>query len=430
MATRRFIGNAAPVADVWTATIGGTLEVGDVFQVTINNKTWSYSAMSTVIADVRTAMITAFNAIDQTIYPEFKEVVASASLIAGAILFTGSQLPGRPTTMSFATTEAGGGAADGQTFTGSNTTPATGPEWWSNALNWAEGSVPVSGDDVIIEDSRVNIRYGLNQSAVTLATLKIGSNYSGEIGLPKVNPKGYAEYREQYLRIGVTSCDVGYGNSGSGPAMFKLDTGSVQTSVTIRTTGGSGGTFTGGSTSTPAFLFKGTHADNAITLNGGTSGICYYTGEVATVKTLRVDQSESGQTSLIIGSGGTLNGTGATFVQSGGNVYSQSSFRDVVREDGNLWLQGAAGAVTLQNRGGTLNYESTGTIGLLDNVARVVRQDTLATGTITNANFYNGCSFDDRNATIVFTNPWQAVQAKITSMRLDFGSNRKYQVTT
>ena len=60
--------------------------------------------------------------------------------------------------------------------------------------------IPGSGDDVFLEDSDVSVLYGLDQSSVSLASLNIAANYTGELGLPRVNAEGsteYVEYRDQ-----------------------------------------------------------------------------------------------------------------------------------------------------------------------------------------------------------------------------------------
>ena len=47
---------------------------------------------------------------------------------------------------------------------------------------------------------------------------------------------GYAEYREQYLKISATTVNIGSGQGG-GSSLIKLDVGSVQTTVVVSGTG-------------------------------------------------------------------------------------------------------------------------------------------------------------------------------------------------
>jgi len=56
------------------------------------------------------------------------------------------------------------------------------PYDWSVAGNWAENSVPVSTDEVVIPAGSQKITAGLNQSAVTLAGLTVERGYDQDIG--------------------------------------------------------------------------------------------------------------------------------------------------------------------------------------------------------------------------------------------------------
>jgi hypothetical protein len=53
---------------------------------------------------------------------------------------------------------------------------------WNNTANWSLAAVPVNGDDVIISSGSQDIDTNLDQSAVTLNSLRIGPSFSGKIG--------------------------------------------------------------------------------------------------------------------------------------------------------------------------------------------------------------------------------------------------------
>lgn len=53
---------------------------------------------------------------------------------------------------------------------------------WGVAANWTPATVPVNGDDVFFSSGSVNVDAGLAQGAVTLGSLRIGSQYTGNIG--------------------------------------------------------------------------------------------------------------------------------------------------------------------------------------------------------------------------------------------------------
>lgn len=109
------LGSAAGTAQVSTLTVGGTIEIGDIFTATVNGATYSFTATAATLANVsaglRAAVLTG----------------APAGITVGADGGTGFTLtaaaPGVPFTATVATTEAGGGAADAQTLVIAPTTP-------------------------------------------------------------------------------------------------------------------------------------------------------------------------------------------------------------------------------------------------------------------------------------------------------------------
>lgn len=424
MATPVWIGAAIPVADVWTATIANTLEVGDLFTFTIGNKTWTYTAASTVIATETAAIATAWNALSSTYYPEFAEYTASST--STTVILT-ADTRGVPGTISVATTETDGSPSDSQTISITNTTPATGPNFWDNAANWSTGSLPADGDTVSIENSSVSILYGLAQSAIEPAALNIYSTFTGTIGLPKTNATGrYPEYRDQYLVIGPAACTIGLG-SGAGSGRLKIDFGSDQVALTVSNTGQPA------ESGIEAVLVKGTHADNALTVTKGSVGVAVLANETATFKTNVVGYQTSPTTDAKVrfGSGCTLNGSGATFVKTGGEVDTSSSLLNVTQTAGTLTLRGTAAVTgTLTNRGGaTVNDYSTGTLTAVDNAGTYEHKLPVAK-TITDFTCRKGYRVFDRSGTITWTNPIQFVGCTLSKEdgEIDLGFNRKLTV--
>ena len=82
MATCEWVGNALAVAQVHTWTFAGTWEATDVINVTINGKTISVVAGSTVAATVAT---TVYTEIAASTIPEFREITWTddAAVITG-----------------------------------------------------------------------------------------------------------------------------------------------------------------------------------------------------------------------------------------------------------------------------------------------------------------------------------------------------------
>jgi trimeric autotransporter adhesin len=354
MATPRWKGKALPVAQVNTITVANTWAAADTVTLTMNGKAIVITIGATVTtAAVATAIKEAING--DTItgnatrsesganIPEFAEV--AATVLNSVVTVTGNT-KGKPFTLTVTESTAGSGTA-----TGAVATAASGPNHWNEAKNWDTGSVPVDGDTPYIDNSNVSILYGLDQSAVTLAALYVGQSFTGTIGLPEVNSDGtqYLEYRDQYLAVGATILQIGLG-VGEGSGRIKINTGSVQTALSV---------WNGGQsldTTLPAILWKGTHASNALVMRGGDVGIAVYGAEVATLATWSV---ESGR--LVLGAGVTLSGA---LQQNGGDVLVNSLIDGSLTVlDGNTVIDGTGAVDQLTIRGGNVIYNTSGTLG-------------------------------------------------------------------
>lgn len=419
MATCVWLGSARDVAQVDTATIGGTLEVGDLFTITIGQKTFTYTAATTTVATEAAAMVTAFNALSATLYPEFSRITA-AYTSGGSFTLTADDA-GVPFTATYATTEAGGGAADAQTFSGSTTTTCTGKNYWDNVSNWSGGAVPVNSDDVYIEDSSVDILYGLAQSAVTLTSLNIAQSFTGSIGNPRTNTLGYYEYRATYLAIGATTINIGRG-VGSGSGRLKINTGTAQTTVNVTNSG------TPTDQNVKSIVWKGTHASNVVNITKGSFAAAQFAGETATIATLRVGYSSNraGDSDVWCGTGVTL----TTVNISGGTVTLASNSTTLTITDGTLTI--LAGTVTTLNvDGGKVYQMGTGTITTANigdggelNFSRDMRGRT-----VTNCTLNSGGSLQDPFATGTFTNGVILSRTALADVKLDVGTNKTLTVS-
>lgn len=204
MTTKLFRGDAPVLRQVTTLTPGGTIEIGDKFLVTINGKALSYPATGTTVASVTAGLAADLAA---STIPEFAEIDWAD---AGTAVTATGPSDGTPFTLTATTTESNGAAADAQTFTATTTVAAQSGEHWNVAANWSPSGVPQTGDDVYLDNFAGDIKYGLDQSAVTLASLRATASFTGEIGLAKVNETGgsgadsYFEYRRLHVRVGLS----------------------------------------------------------------------------------------------------------------------------------------------------------------------------------------------------------------------------------
>jgi hypothetical protein len=113
----------------------------------------------------------------------------------------------------------------------------------------------------------------------------------------------------------------------------------------------------------PAVTWKGTHASNAVSITRGSLGIAVIHDEAATVGTLNIGYVDSQDTDaqVIIGKGTTLgtvtkNGGVLTIMEAAAAITSFTQYA------GTTHLDGTYGVTALVVRGGTLYYNTTGTL--------------------------------------------------------------------
>lgn len=413
MADRIWLGTATPVAKVQTWAFGGTWLVGETITVTVGYRAWTYTLASATIATFLAAMKAAYNALEPDDYPEMAEMTADSD---GTDWLLAADTPGLPFAATLSTNSADGTIDSGASSTGTETVASAGPNHWDTAANWTGGAVPVDSDNVYFENSSVSVLYGLEQSDIQPTLTHFRRSYTGAVGLPRWNETGgYPEYRTGYLQIESVTLIV---EADSG--RIKIDATDGQTAVQVLNTGSPA------EEGVPAFLFKGTHADNTLEINKGSVGVAVFAGETATLATLRVNYTESvsSDVSLIAGVGLTL----ATLHQSGGKVDLSKSPTTVTQIAGSLVVRGTTTATTLTIDGGETWWLSSGTITTLnvgnEGVADFSRDTTPRT--VTNCNVYHGGTILDPSGSVTFTNGVQLQRTTLDRVNLDLGFHRKY----
>lgn len=420
MADRNWIGAAPRIAQVRDFAFGGTWEATDLIRATFpNGKTYDFVAGSTVTATVVSNLADAWTALASADFPEFAELTPSA---ATATFTLTAATAGRPFEVTLTPLETGGGAADAQTIDGAGTasggtdsTANSSPEQWDIAANWREGAVPVTGDDVTIAGGP-SVRYGLDQSAVTLASLTIAREWqaTNEIGLPEntnmtTPASGYPEYRDRRLKIGATVVDV---ETGSG--RVRLDLTPASATVTVRDTGRPADgelvavDLAAAATATVSVL-KG---DVGVNLLPGDSGT------VADLNAAYVDNVD-GDARVYLGPDAVL----TNLDQSGGYVRVLNGVTTVTKTGGTLDHRGAT--TTLRNRGGRLNLIGTGTIGLLETGGPTYRRG-LAAMTVTTLRLFSGAEGGFGEAPVTVTNPMELYECRFAEGPDDRGDDVVY----
>jgi hypothetical protein len=329
-----WLGRAKAVAQVTTHTVGGTPAAAQVYSLVTNGKTISYTAgVSDTNTTIATALAVLLNA---STIPEFSAVTWTDA--TGVITGT-HDTAGTPRTFTSSATGTG-------TFVTATSTAATGPNHWDNTANWSGGAVPISTDDVVI-GVPVDILYGLDQNAVTLTSLTILASFTAKIGLPRVNALGYTEDLDTYLKISATTVKIGVGD-GNGSGRIKINFGSNATTVEVRKTG------TALETGVPSVVLLGTHANNAIDCQSGSTSTSIFALDASTWLTARVATNAT----FVFGEGVTL-GT----LTGEGTVRGSSAVTTMTQNGGSWTLSGASAVTTLtQREGATLYYNSSGTI--------------------------------------------------------------------
>lgn len=381
---KEWLGNAAAVTDLWTISAPSGTIVSQVYSITINSKSVTYTAGGADTATIILAGLLA--ALTSTTSPtpqEFQELTWAALPVGGPYTsLTGTQkTSGRPSTISTSTSGAAGG------FASTNTTVATGPNFFDNGQNWSGGIAPTNSDTLTFDVGNVGCWYNIN-TALTGIVININEGYTGSIGLPAVNVIGqniYAEYRTQYLTLaggtalinssGITRCKLAF---GSNLATVRVLNNAQRPDPNV-----------------PVVLITGGNGSSTLDISKGDAGVAFYDSTTATFLTINSSYltQPQGDVNLICGKGATL----TTINKNGGT----------------LTLRASATTVSQQSAGGTLNITDAAAITTLNAFGGIVNFET--SGTVATINLYGqtkfDCSGDTRAHTI--TNPINVFDARV-----------------
>lgn len=343
MAKNIWLGTAPAVAQVDTFTPGGTIESDDIFILTISGfdgstEIVSAAAGGTTPTDVVTALSAAWataKAVSGSLASGMDESGTTTFILTSVT--AGVEFKVAPTT-----TEANGDPADAQTFVRAATTANAGPNAWDSAANWSEGTIPgaVASEETIVENSSVDILYGLDQSgaAQTLTSLTIKQTYTGKVGWNEASGEV-----GDYLQVKVTDLYIGqnFDNANaSGSGRIKIDLGTVQCSVIVYDTGNSS------DTNKPTFRMICNNASTIIReIRKGSVGLAFLSGETSTIGSVLLSfaSSRSNDASISIGEGTTL----TTYDQIGGQGTVKCALTTCTADAGTLLLTN--GAITTLN---------------------------------------------------------------------------------
>jgi len=406
MATRSFRGDAAAIAEVDSFT-PANVGIADTFTLTLNGKAVNFVATTEVVADVTAGLTAAWLASTE---PEHLTLTPSDQT---TYMDLTAKTAGRPHEVT--PTETDGDASDDQTLTKAEVTANQSPYDWNCIYNWTDDDTPDAADDVVLENSTSHVYYGLDQSAITVATLTVKQSHTGHVGLPEWNDTyDFTEFLATYLAIGATVCTIGEGD-GTGSGRIKLDFGAVQTAVTVHNSGSRA------DSELPAIMLKGTHAANTLTVHRGDVGVAVLAGETAVIATLTMDYVTNleSDAKVVCGSGATL----TTIVKSGGILAIESNVVTVTNSGGTATIKGTATVTTLNVEGGTVYCNSNGTITNLYVLGHVDFSRDMRALTVTNCYLYKGGKISDPHKRVTWTNGIDLVKCRIKDVELDLGSH-------
>jgi len=406
MATKYWVGRAARVAQV-SKIVFSSVTVSATYTITINGKSVSVVAATTVLADLVALFAGAWSSSAE---PEHQEVT-----LAGRFdpTLSGVQLTCNTTGVDFTVSAS----ATSGSATVTTPTAASGPNFWNVAGNWSGSTLPSAADDLVLSNSDVSILYGLTDTT-SYASLTIDASYTGTIGLPSKNERGYPEYRTQHLTLGSGSAiTVTIGNGiGSFSPMIKLDFGA--SNVTYTQVGSSSSAF---GTSSSAIELRTSSSASTYRVYGGSLSVV--SGSTATITTLDVIRRDQSNIPNVVTSN-AITITTATVI--GGNVKISGPCTTLVARDGSevTTAQASAAATVRVGSRARIGWESSGGIttklfveafGIID-FGRVATSKTIAACDL----YASGAILDPLNIA-TFTNGIVLQACRLADVTLDVG---------
>lgn len=371
MAKKHFIGKATAVKQQATGSIDSH-DAATTYKVTIGGVVVSVPGDT----DVNTTAANLVTALQASTHPYFQAVAwtnpgAPSNDIQGL-----ATTAGVPFEVSLTVTGGTGTVTD---F--ADDVAATGPNFFDAADNYAGGVAPVSGDEIILENSAVSLLWNIDVTSGNY-TLTARKSYTGKIGLRAdaftTSANGETvdtsadEYRETYLKADFRDVRIGeyFGpGSATGSPRIKVNTTSTTagTTVVVYDTAASAS-----ESGKAAVRLKAASANVDVFVRKAPGGVGLGTdapGETGEVGTLRVlDVTTAAK--VHVGEGITV----GTFTQSGGTnvVEAAATITTVTADGGNLTLEGDYLVTTLNvNAGATVKANNVPAAGRAITTANV-----------------------------------------------------------
>lgn len=350
MATKYWLGIAKAIAQVSTIQVTA-YDAATTYEILVNGVVVATAPGTTDANGTASALQVAWEAAKDANNPYAVGITATVS--TDTVTLTGSV--GLPFTVT--TIDTGGTGTIGAP---SESTAATGPNFWDDADNWSDGSIPAGNDDVIISNSAVSILFALT-TGIDLDSLTVEQTFTGKIGLPLNGVTQSAdgstvdvtatEYRDHYLQVGCDLLVIGLHNGPGNPAgsgRIKIDNDQAAASETVIHNTAA----TGSDVGLPAVRLLTAHASADIFVKQAPGGVGIGVdepGENPTIGTIYTSD-DLGPIALFTGPGANVGG----LVASGGEniINGDTDITSVTVNGGDTTLEGSYTITTLTVNGG------------------------------------------------------------------------------
>lgn len=412
MATRYWLGRSLRRAQVVTFSITAA-DTSTSYRVTIGVNTVSVSGLATV--DLTAAALQA--ALSASDAGEFREISwsVSTSTITGT-----ANIPGKPFT---AVTSVSGGAGTIGAVT--TTTTNSSPNDLTDANNWSAATLPVSGDSIVFENSPEGVFWNLDGfAAKDIVSCVVRDTMTGAIGLPTYSADGgYYEYRPTELEMQTCTTLTVEQSPQLGAEGQKFN---VATNPCTATFNGQGG----GSIGAEIAWFRGTNTTNVVNANGASLAIGALISHVVDLATLRMTTGSVVRVGRGVEIIETLSTTDSTLDIDNAGITTLTTDGD----GSSVTIRGTTAIATANLYGGTVTYNSNGTIGTLTLGSQTrggsidFTQDRRPM-TITNlVNAYVGSQFNDKDTRVTLSAGIKIPNGRLSDIQADFGVGRTYTI--
>jgi hypothetical protein len=235
----------------------------------------------------------------------------------------------------------------------------TGPNYFNNADNWSLGRVPEDDDLIVFSDCNVSCSYGLT-TTILPEGIDIYRTMAGSIGLPELRSDGSLETLNRWLTFsgshssGSFRIRAGLGDSGSGPAIVRIDAGGIKHDTVVQ--------YTQQSQALKVFAIKGSDVESTLVVNRGEVALGIFPEDTAVLASVQLTPTDrNGDTVRFSSSANSVIGT---LSQSGGSSSLGSPPSILSVTGGTMTINGTGNAKSLEVQTASVQWIADGVVGV------------------------------------------------------------------